>query len=114
MHLIHFTTQRSSSKPELCFFGLCTGCVPVTYFNYERNKAAFLSKFLLRRSEVNNAISEIWWECNNVATMKLFKVTSVGPLQLDDFEVMQSQVHIQVCQCQILTVKLNVALIYFT
>ncbi|XP_074532910.1 dynein axonemal heavy chain 1-like [Halichoeres trimaculatus] len=72
------------------------GCVTVPCFDYEGKKAAFFSKFQLRNLEVIRVISEIWQECNNVAAMKLFNITSIEPLQLNDFEVLQSQVHTQI------------------
>ncbi|XP_047438259.1 dynein axonemal heavy chain 1 [Mugil cephalus] len=70
-------------------------CPPAHYFTYEKNRAAFVFSSLLTKSEVISALSEIQSECNKVATMKLFNITSMKPLRLDEFEVTQSQVHTQ-------------------
>ena len=41
-------------------------------------------------------ISEIWSECSKVANMRLFNVTSIKALRLDEFELIQSHLHTQV------------------
>ncbi|XP_074517159.1 dynein axonemal heavy chain 1 [Sebastes fasciatus] len=73
-----------------------TGCVPVPPFAYKKNQAAFACCSLLTKPEVICVLSEILSECNKVATMRLFNVSSVKPLRLDEFEVMQSQMHTQI------------------
>ncbi|XP_029005758.1 dynein axonemal heavy chain 1 [Betta splendens] len=73
-----------------------TGCVPVPYAAYKKNQAAFVSRSLLTKPEVICALSEIWSECNKVANMSLFSITSVKPLRLEEFEVIQSQMHTQI------------------
>lgn len=75
---------------------LYTGCISVPQFAYEKIRAEFVFRSLLTQPEVICALSEIWSECNKVATMKLFNVTSVKPLRLEEFEVLQSQMHTQV------------------
>ncbi|XP_051269985.1 dynein axonemal heavy chain 1 isoform X2 [Dicentrarchus labrax] len=72
------------------------GCVPVPRFAYEKNKAAFFFCSMLTKPEVICVLSELWSECNKVANMKLFNVSSIKPLRLDEFEVIQSQVHTQI------------------
>ncbi|CAJ1051390.1 LOW QUALITY PROTEIN: dynein heavy chain 1%2C axonemal [Xyrichtys novacula] len=69
------------------------GCVPVPYSNLKRNRAAFFKNFLFKKSELIGVLSEIGLECNKVTTMKLFNVTLVKPLLLDEFESMQFLVH---------------------
>uniref|UniRef100_A0A8C9ZPR8 Dynein axonemal heavy chain 1 n=1 Tax=Sander lucioperca TaxID=283035 RepID=A0A8C9ZPR8_SANLU len=58
--------------------------------------AAFVFRSLLTKPEVIRALSEILSESNKVATMRLFNVTSIKPLRLDEFEVIQSQIHTQI------------------
>nr|XP_046240546.1 dynein axonemal heavy chain 1 [Scatophagus argus] len=72
------------------------GCVPILHFSYDENQAAFVSRSLLRKPEVICVLSEIWSECNKVATMRLFSVTLSKPLRLDEFEDSQSQLHTQI------------------
>ncbi|KAF0035263.1 hypothetical protein F2P81_013021 [Scophthalmus maximus] len=72
------------------------GCISVPQFAYEKIRAEFVFRSLLTQPEVICALSEIWSECNKVATMKLFNVTSVKPLRLEEFEVLQSQMHTQI------------------
>uniref|UniRef100_A0A4W6F8M2 Dynein axonemal heavy chain 1 n=1 Tax=Lates calcarifer TaxID=8187 RepID=A0A4W6F8M2_LATCA len=72
------------------------GCVPVPHFAYKRNQAAFAFRSLLTKPEVLRVFSEIWSECNKVATTRLFNVTSIKPLRLDEFKTIQSQLHTQV------------------
>uniref|UniRef100_UPI0037E91524 dynein axonemal heavy chain 1 n=1 Tax=Semicossyphus pulcher TaxID=241346 RepID=UPI0037E91524 len=70
------------------------GCIPVPF--YKRNQAAFVFNSLLRKPEVICVLSEIWSECNKVATMELFNVTLNKPLRLHEFEVVQFQVQTQI------------------
>ncbi|XP_062252615.1 dynein axonemal heavy chain 1 [Platichthys flesus] len=72
------------------------GCISVPQFDYESNRAAFIFHSLLMKPEVICVLSAIWFECNKVAKMRLFNVTSIKPLRLDDFEVLQSQMHTQI------------------
>ncbi|XP_054472107.1 dynein axonemal heavy chain 1 [Anoplopoma fimbria] len=72
------------------------GRVPVPCSPYKKNQAAFVFFSLLTKPEVISVLSELWSECNKVATMRLFNVTSVKPMRLDEFEVIQSQVHTQI------------------
>ncbi|XP_071059360.1 dynein axonemal heavy chain 1-like [Pseudochaenichthys georgianus] len=73
-----------------------SGRVPVPTFPYEEYKTSFFFKSLLTKPEVIRVLSEISSECNKVANMRLFNVTSVKPLRLDEFEVIQAQMHTQV------------------
>ncbi|KAI3369512.1 hypothetical protein L3Q82_007723 [Scortum barcoo] len=72
------------------------GCVPLPHFTYEKNKTAFVFRTILTKPEVICVLSEISSECKKVATMRLFNVTSGKPLRLDEFEVIQSQMHTQI------------------
>ncbi|XP_072239156.1 dynein axonemal heavy chain 1 [Leuresthes tenuis] len=72
------------------------GCVPVPHFTYERNRDAFDYICLLIKPELMCLISEIWSECSKVANMRLFNVTSIKPLRLDEFELIQSHLHTQI------------------
>ncbi|XP_028430624.1 dynein heavy chain 1, axonemal isoform X1 [Perca flavescens] len=72
------------------------GCVPVPPFAYKKTQAAFVFRSLLTKPEVIRALSEILSESNKVATMRLFNVTSIKALRLDEFEVIQSQMHTQI------------------
>lgn len=72
------------------------GCVSVPYFAFKKNQAAFVFRSLLTKSEVICVLSEIWSECNKVANMSLFNITFIKPLRLEEFEVIQSQMHTQV------------------
>ncbi|KAM9362199.1 LOW QUALITY PROTEIN: dynein axonemal heavy chain 1 [Symphorus nematophorus] len=73
-----------------------TGCVPVLPFAFKKNETAFRLHSVLTKPEVICVLSEIRSECSKVATMRLFNVTSLKPLRLDEFEVMQSQIHTQI------------------
>lgn len=70
--------------------------MPVPRFDFKLNQDAFVHHTLLRRREVISVLSEIWTECNKVATMRLFNVTLTKPLRLEEFEDIQSQMHNQV------------------
>nr|XP_019941835.1 PREDICTED: dynein heavy chain 1, axonemal [Paralichthys olivaceus] len=72
------------------------GCMSVPQFDYKKNRASFVFNTLLTRPEVISLLSALWFECNKVANMRLFNVTSIKPLLLDDFEVLQSQTHTQI------------------
>ncbi|KAK2862487.1 hypothetical protein Q5P01_002020 [Channa striata] len=72
------------------------GCVPVPRFAIKKNQAAFAFHSLLTKPEVICVLSEVWSECNKVANMRLFNVTLIKPLRLDEFEVTQSQLHTQI------------------
>ncbi|GAA6221830.1 dynein heavy chain 1, axonemal-like [Lates japonicus] len=72
------------------------GCVPVPHFAYKKNQAAFAFRSLLTKPEVLRVFTEIWSECNKVATTRLFNVTSIKPLRLDEFKTIQSQLHTQI------------------
>ncbi|KAL7406937.1 hypothetical protein ABVT39_000487 [Epinephelus coioides] len=71
-------------------------CIEVSHIAYKENQAAFVFRSLLTKPEVICALSEIRSECNKVATMKLFNVTLIKPLRLDEFETIQSQMHTQI------------------
>ncbi|XP_067360331.1 dynein axonemal heavy chain 1 [Channa argus] len=72
------------------------GCVPVPQFASKKKQAAFAFHSLLTKPEVICVLSEVWSECSNVANMRLFNVTLIKPLRLDEFEVTQSQLHSQI------------------
>ncbi|XP_067444208.1 dynein axonemal heavy chain 1 isoform X2 [Thunnus thynnus] len=72
------------------------GCVRVPHFAFEKTKSAFTFCSLLSRREVICALCEIRSECNKVEAMRLFNVTSIKPLRLDEFEVIQSQTYTQI------------------
>ncbi|XP_078019489.1 dynein axonemal heavy chain 1 [Epinephelus lanceolatus] len=71
-------------------------CIEVSHIAYKENQAAFVFRSLLTKPEVICALSEIRSECNKVATMKLFNVTLIKPLRLEEFETIQSQMHTQI------------------
>ncbi|XP_051804747.1 dynein axonemal heavy chain 1-like isoform X2 [Acanthochromis polyacanthus] len=70
-----------------------TGCVPVPHFDYKKRRDAFVFTSMLTKPEVICVLSKMWSECNKVVTMTLFNVTSVTPLQLDEFVDIQSKIH---------------------
>ncbi|XP_044079595.1 dynein axonemal heavy chain 1 isoform X1 [Siniperca chuatsi] len=70
--------------------------VAVPHLDYKKNQAAFVFCSLLTKPEVISVLTEICSECNKVATMRLFNVSSIKPLRLDEFEVSQSQMHTQI------------------
>ncbi|XP_068171919.1 dynein axonemal heavy chain 1 [Antennarius striatus] len=72
------------------------GCFPIPDLEYKKNQAAFVFRSLLTKPEVICVLSEVGFECNKVATMRLFNVTFIKPVTLDKFEDMQSQVHTQI------------------
>lgn len=59
---------------------------------------AFTLCTLLRQPEVYNVLCEIWVECNKVSEMKLFNVTLLKPMRLEEFKNTQSQMQIQVLE----------------
>ncbi|XP_041836448.1 dynein heavy chain 1, axonemal isoform X2 [Melanotaenia boesemani] len=71
------------------------GCVAVPHFPYKENRNAFAFHFLLKIPEVIRVLSELQSECSKVANMRLFKVTSTRPLQLNEYELIQSHSHTQ-------------------
>uniref|UniRef100_A0A3Q3IZZ6 Dynein, axonemal, heavy chain 1 n=1 Tax=Monopterus albus TaxID=43700 RepID=A0A3Q3IZZ6_MONAL len=72
------------------------GCVPVPHFAYKENQAAFVFRSLLTKPEVICVLSEVRSECIKVAAMRLFNVSLIKPLRLDEFEVIQSQMHTKI------------------
>lgn len=84
--------------PKPGVFYLCTGCVPVPPVPYKKNKGTLFITSHLTKPEVVSVLSDIWSECNKVENMRLFNVAAVKPLRLDEFEVLQSQIHTQVLQ----------------
>ncbi|XP_040015424.1 dynein heavy chain 1, axonemal [Xiphias gladius] len=72
------------------------GCIPVPHFEYKKNQTEFVFSSLLAKPEMICVLSEIRSECNKVATMRLFNVTLIKPLRLDEFEAIQSQMHTQI------------------
>uniref|UniRef100_A0A3Q3STI9 Dynein, axonemal, heavy chain 1 n=1 Tax=Mastacembelus armatus TaxID=205130 RepID=A0A3Q3STI9_9TELE len=72
------------------------GCVPVPHFPYNQNQASFVFRSMLTKPEVICVLSGVLSESSKVANMRLFNVTSIKPLRLDEFEVIQSQMHAQV------------------
>lgn len=93
---VHICLSQSGQGLRILLFFRPTGRVPVPTFPYEEYKTAFFYKSLLTKPEVIRVLSEISSECNKVANMRLFNVTSVKPLRLDEFEVIQAQMHTQV------------------
>lgn len=45
-----------------------------------------------------SVLCEIWVECNKVSDMKLFNVTLLKPMRLEEFKNTQSQMQLQVRQ----------------
>ncbi|XP_054640454.1 dynein axonemal heavy chain 1 isoform X2 [Dunckerocampus dactyliophorus] len=72
------------------------GCVTLPDFNYKKNQAAFFTKSMLTEPQVICTLSEIRFECNKLATMKLFNVSLTKPLRLDEFEANQAQMQTQI------------------
>ncbi|KAM9758655.1 dynein axonemal heavy chain 1 [Menidia menidia] len=72
------------------------GCVPVPKFTYEKYRETFEFNCLLIKPELTTLLSEMWSECNKVAKMRLFSVSPMKPLRLDEFELIQSQIHTQI------------------
>ncbi|KAM9856968.1 dynein axonemal heavy chain 1 [Aulostomus maculatus] len=72
------------------------GNVPVPDFPYEKNREAFVFRSLLTKPEVICVLSEIRRECSTVSAMRLFNTSSIKPLQLDKFELVQSQMYSQI------------------
>ncbi|XP_061640433.1 dynein axonemal heavy chain 1 isoform X3 [Phyllopteryx taeniolatus] len=72
------------------------GCVTVPAFDYKKNQAAFFHKSMLTEPKVICTLSEIRFECNKLATMKLFNVSLTKPLRLDEFEANQAQMQTQI------------------
>ncbi|XP_061731227.1 dynein axonemal heavy chain 1 [Nerophis ophidion] len=72
------------------------GCVTVPRFSYKKNRAAFITKSMLTEPQVIYTLSEIRFECNKLATMKLFNVSLTKPLRLDEFEANQAQMQTQI------------------
>ncbi|TMS18883.1 Dynein heavy chain 1, axonemal [Larimichthys crocea] len=65
----------------------------VPHSAYKKNQATFFRLTLLRRPEVICALSGVWSECNKITTMSLFKITSIKPMPLQEFRVLQSEIH---------------------
>lgn len=84
--------------PTLFFFWfyVCTGCVSVPDFPFEENRNTFTLCTLLRQPEVYAVLCEIWVECNKVSALKLFNVTLLKPMRLEEFKNTQSQMQLQV------------------
>ncbi|XP_058497468.1 dynein axonemal heavy chain 1 [Solea solea] len=72
------------------------GCVSVPHFDYKKSFFEFVSRFLLTKAEVIYALSNVKSECDKVAAMRLFNVTTNKPRRLDEFEVIQSRMHTQI------------------
>ncbi|XP_068442262.1 dynein axonemal heavy chain 1 [Clinocottus analis] len=72
------------------------GCVPVPPFPYGKNKQSLFILSHLTKPEVVSVLSDMWLECNKVGNMRLFNVTGIKPLRLDEFELLQSQVHTRI------------------
>nr|XP_061814136.1 dynein axonemal heavy chain 1-like [Nerophis lumbriciformis] len=72
------------------------GCVTLPPFDYRKNRAAFLTKSMLTEPKVICTLSEIRFECNKLATMKLFNVSLTKPMRLDEFEANQTQMQTQI------------------
>lgn len=92
----HLIPEIHPQNLTTALFYICTGWVQIPNFAYKESKAAFVFCSLLTKQEVICVLSDIRSECNKVATMRLFNVTSIKPLRLDEFEVIQSQMQTQV------------------
>lgn len=77
-------------------FLLRAGCVSIPEFPFQENQTAFTLCTLLRQPEVYTVLCEIWVECNKVSDMKLFNVTLLKPMRLEEFKNTQSQMQLQV------------------
>lgn len=86
-------------------FSLWAGCVSIPEFPFQENQTAFTLCTLLRQPEVYNVLCEIWVECNKVSDMKLFNVTLLKPMRLEEFKNTQSQMQLQVLVCSITNLK---------
>lgn len=82
----------------LFFFYLHAGCVSIPEFPFQENQTAFTLCTLLRQPEVYSVLCEIWVECNKVSDLKLFNVTLLKPMRLEEFKNTQSQMQLQVRQ----------------
>lgn len=82
----------------MMLFYLCAGCVSIPEFPFQENQTAFTLCTLLRQPEVYSVLSEIWVECNKVSDLKLFNVTLLKPMRLEEFKNTQSQMQLQVRQ----------------
>lgn len=80
------------------FQNLHAGCVSIPQFPFQENQTAFILCTLLRQPEVYGVLSEIWVECSKVSEMKLFNVTLLKPMRLEEFKNTQSQMQLQVKQ----------------
>lgn len=87
-----------SSLTNDIFFNLHAGCVSIPEFPFKENQTAFTLCTLLRQPEVYTVLCEIWVECNKVSDMKLFNVTLLKPMRLEEFKNTQSQMQLQVRQ----------------
>ncbi|KAM8915859.1 dynein axonemal heavy chain 1-like [Spinachia spinachia] len=72
------------------------GLVQVPSFPYEKNKALLVLNSLLMQPVVFSVLSDVQSECSKVESMRLFNVASVKPLRLNEFELIQSQMHTQI------------------
>lgn len=86
---------QNSVVVVFCFV-FCTGCTVVPHYTYKENQDAFASKSLQIKPELISVLSKIMFECSKIENMKLFNVLMLKPLWLNEFEVIQSQVHTQV------------------
>lgn len=83
------------THPAILFY-LRAGCVSIPEFPFQENQTAFTLCTLLRQPEVYAVLCEIWVECNKVSDMKLFNVTLLKPMRLEEFKNTQSQMQLQV------------------
>ncbi|KAL6111885.1 dnah1 [Pungitius sinensis] len=72
------------------------GLVQVPSFPYEKNKALLVLNSLLMQPVVFSVLSAVQSECSKLEPMSLFNVASVKPLRLEEFELIQSQLHTQI------------------
>lgn len=79
----------------MIFFS-CTGCAVVPHYTYKENQDAFASKSFQIKPELISVLSKILFECSTIENMRLFNVKMLKPLWLNEFQVIQSQVHTQV------------------
>nr|XP_040059002.1 dynein heavy chain 1, axonemal-like isoform X4 [Gasterosteus aculeatus aculeatus] len=70
------------------------GRVQVPSSPYEKSKSLLVLNSMLMEPVVFSLLSDIWSECSKVQTMRLFNVTSVEPLRLDEFELIQTHTQI--------------------
>lgn len=72
--------------------------MPVPDFPFSENRASFIRKSLLTKSEVIAVLCNVRVQCNKVAAMSLFHIPFTKALRLDEFELAHSQTQSQVPQ----------------